>query len=204
MRSSRRRTSRRWWLSAGIVLTGLAWCAGFIVFATSLPTGVTDPDRNTDAIVVLTGGSMRLETGLQLLEAERAEKLFVSGVHRGIDAAELIRVSLQNPSRADCCLVLGYEANDTVGNALETADWMSREGYRTLRLVTADYHMPRSMVEFQAAMPGVELIPHPVFPDHVKSNAWYRYPGTALLLAGEYTKTLLSYLRHADHLVMTQ
>ena len=203
MRSSRRRTSRRWWLSAGLLLAGLGWCAGFLVFAANLPTGVSEPQRETDAIVVLTGGTMRLETGLQLLEAERAEKLFVSGVHRGIDAAELIRVSLQNPRRADCCLVLGYEASDTVGNARETAEWMSREGFRTLRLVTADYHMPRSMVEFQAAMPEVDVIPHPVFPDHVKSGLWYRYPGTALLLAGEYTKTLLSYLRHANSLVFS-
>jgi len=202
MRSYRRRTSRRWWLSAGLLITGIAWCAGFIVFALNLPSDVSEPDRKTDAIVVLTGGSLRLETGLQLLEDERAKKLFVSGVHRGIDVKELMRASQQNPSRADCCLVLGYEADDTVGNAHETAEWMAKEGYTTLRLVTAVYHMPRSLVEFQAAMPTVTLIPHPVFPDHVKSNDWYRYPGTALLLASEYTKTLLAYLRNAAQSVI--
>lgn len=201
MRSSRRRSSRRWWLATGLIVIGVAWFAGFIVFATTLPSDVNAPDRKTDAIVVLTGGSLRLETGLQLLEAEQAEKLFVSGVHRGIDVAELMRASQQNPSRADCCLVLGYEADDTIGNARETADWMAKEGYTSLRLVTADYHMPRSLVEFQAAMPDVELLSHPVFPDHVKSALWYRYPGTALLIAGEYTKTLLAYIRNVTDLV---
>lgn len=202
MRSSRRRLSRRWWLSVGLLTIGGLWLAGFVVFAISLPKGVDAPGRKTDAIAVLTGGSLRLETGLQLLEAEQGRKLFVSGVHRGIDVEELLRVSLQNPSRADCCIVLGYEADDTAGNARETAEWMKKEGYRSLRLVTAAYHMPRSLVEFQAAMPDVEILAHPVFPDHVKSNRWYRYPGTALLLAGEYTKTLLAYIRHAGEMVV--
>ncbi|MEQ9488907.1 MAG: YdcF family protein [Alphaproteobacteria bacterium] len=201
MRSSRRRTSRRLWLSAGLIVAGGLWLVGFVIFAVSLPTDIESPERKTDAIAVLTGGSLRLESGLQLLEEERARKLFVSGVHRGIDVEELLRVSLQNPSRADCCIVLGYEADDTAGNAQETAEWMKKEGYRSLRLVTAAYHMPRSLVEFQAAMPDVEIIAHPVFPDHVKSSSWYRYPGTALLLAGEYTKTLLAFIRNVDELV---
>lgn len=201
MRSSRRRTSRRLWLSVALIVAGALWLAGFILFAVNLPTDVESPERKTDAIAVLTGGSLRLESGLQLLEEDKARKLFVSGVHRGIDVEELLRVSLQNPSRADCCIVLGYEADDTAGNARETAEWMKKEGYRSLRLVTAAYHMPRSLVEFQAAMPDVEFIAHPVFPDHVKSSSWYRYPGTALLLAGEYTKTLLAFIRNADELV---
>jgi len=184
---------RRWPKIAVSVLAGAAllWLGGFVLFAVSLPTAPADESAPTDAIVVLTGGSLRLETGLRLLDAQLGKKLFVSGVHKGNDVEELMRVSRQSPSRADCCIVLGYEADNTAGNASETADWIAREGYASIRLVTAAYHMPRSLLEFSREMPSVALIAHPVFPDHVKTLEWYRYPGTALLIAGEFTKTVL-------------
>ena len=190
MRAPRR---RRWPKITLSVLAGAAllWLAGFIIFAVSLPTAPADENEPTDAIVVLTGGSLRLETGLRLLDAQLGKKLFVSGVHRGNDVEELMRVSRQTPSRADCCIVLGYEADNTAGNARETADWIAREGYASIRLVTAAYHMPRSLLEFSREMPAVELVAHPVFPDHVKTLEWYRYPGTAALIAGEFSKTVL-------------
>ena len=196
MRLSRRRSTRRW-ITASLVVALTAWGAGFFIFLSILPTAVARPDAPTDAIVVLTGGSMRLDVGLKLLERGQARKLFVSGVHRGVDVAELLRVTRMDPSRAECCIALGYQADDTVGNARETAEWMALEGFRSLRLVTAAYHMPRSLIEFRAAMPGIEILPNPVFPDHVKSMEWYRYPGTAALIAGEYMKTVLAFIRRS-------
>lgn len=194
MRSGRRNRLPKF-VFATIVVIALSWLIGFAIFAVSLPTDPPEETSATDAIVVLTGGSLRLETGLRLLEGQLGKKLFVSGVHRGIDVAELIRVSRQSPSRADCCIVLGYEADNTAGNAHETADWIRSEGYTSLRLVTAAYHMPRSLLEFRRVMPSVEMIAHPVFPDHVKTPEWYKYPGTAWLIAGEYTKAILVFLR---------
>jgi len=91
--------------------------------------------------------------------------------------------------------VLGYEAMDTAGNARETAAWVSAEGYTSLRVVTAAYHMPRSLVELASAMPGVTLVAHPVFPERVRLDAWWSWPGTASLVATEYTKYLVSRLR---------
>lgn len=185
----------RRFLAVVIVTGAILWFAGFLIFVDRVPDAVEEPGRTTDAVVVLTGGTLRLETGLDLLESKMAEKLFVSGVHRGVDVSELIEVTQQNPRRVECCLVLGYDAENTSGNAEETARWVRAEGYRSIRVVTADYHMPRSMVEFRALLPGVRLIAHPVFPDHVKSSNWYLYPGTALLLMGEYSKTLVAVLR---------
>ncbi|MDP6952784.1 MAG: YdcF family protein, partial [Alphaproteobacteria bacterium] len=74
------------------------------------------------------------------------------------------------------------------------AAWMAKEGYRSLRLVTAAYHMPRSLLEFHRAMPDLRLIPHPVFPDSVRLDAWWRHPGTVALLASEYAKYLLAHV----------
>ncbi len=170
----------------------LAWSAGLIWFTESLPRDVDNPLEVTDAIVVLTGGTGRLAAGLELLARGRAAKLFVSGVYRGIEVDEILRVFRQAPEELECCVALGHSATDTRSNAHETAQWMALEGFSSLRLVTASYHMPRSLVEFRRVMPDVRLIAHPVFPARVRIDAWWQWPGTASLLAGEYTKYLVA------------
>jgi uncharacterized SAM-binding protein YcdF (DUF218 family) len=180
-------------LVAGVALVAvLAWGAGLIWFTESLPRDVDNPFEVTDAIVVLTGGTGRLAAGLELLARGRAAKLFVSGVYRGIEVDEILRVFRQAPEELECCVALGHSATDTRSNAHETARWMALEGFSSLRLVTASYHMPRSLVEFRRVMPDVRLIAHPVFPAHVRIDAWWQWPGTASLLAGEYTKYLVA------------
>ncbi|MEE8622999.1 MAG: YdcF family protein [Alphaproteobacteria bacterium] len=180
------------WAARIAALAVIAWTAGLVWFAENVPGEVEDPLTPTDAVVVLTGGSGRLGVGLAVLAEKRAKKLFVSGVYRGIDVAQLLRISRQAPQDLECCVVLGYTADDTAGNARETAAWMAKEGYSSLRLVTANYHMQRSILEFQRAMPTATLIPHPVFPRNFKGEAWWRWPGTASLILSEYTKYLLA------------
>ncbi|HSV29746.1 MAG TPA: YdcF family protein [Candidatus Omnitrophota bacterium] len=172
------------------------WCAGFLWFVATVPDQVGDPATVTDAIVVLTGGSERLATGVQLLEDGRARKLFVSGVHKDVELADILKLGHADHGGLACCVVLGYSAPDTVGNAAETARWMAKERFRSLRLVTGAYHMPRSLLEFRRAMPDAAIVPHPVFPDAVKSREWWRWPGTAALLATEYSKYLAAVVRH--------
>jgi len=169
-----------------------AWLGGLFWFAAMLPQPDATASGRTDAIVVLTGGSGRLATGLRLLAEGRARKLFVSGVTRGVDVATLLRVAKRQPQELTCCIVVGYAADNTAGNASETASWMRDQEYRSLRLVTANYHMPRSLLEFRRAMPGLDIVPHPVFPPGFKFSRWWRWPGTATLLVSEYTKFLLA------------
>lgn len=171
------------------------WSLGLIWFIDSIPASPQSPTQKTEAIVVLTGGSLRFETGLKLLEKGLAEKLFVSGVHKGVDVQELLRISRQTPGQLDCCVFLGYEADNTQGNALETAQWMAKHNIKTIRLITGGYHMPRSLSELKYVLPKTEIILHPVFPDHVKLDEWYKWPGTTALIVGEYNKTLLIPLR---------
>ncbi|MBW7850597.1 MAG: YdcF family protein [Rhodospirillales bacterium] len=194
-----RRSPRRRWLRLGLMVLLLAvaaWTAGLFRFAAAVPDHVADADSATDAIVVLTGGSERLETGLRLLAEKKARKLFVSGVYEGVDIAQLLRLSRQVPDEVECCIVLGYSAGNTRGNAAETAAWMAAENFRSLRLVTANYHMPRSLLEFTRAMSGLTIVPHPVFPDGFKRRDWWRWPGTTHLVASEYTKYLVALARH--------
>lgn len=177
------------------VLIAAIWVVGLWRFAAAIPNDVTAPDVQTDAIVVLTGGSQRVEGGLRLLAEGKAKKLFISGVYRGVDVTELLRVSRQSPDSVACCVVLGHAADNTLGNARETAQWMQAEGFHSLRLVTASYHMPRSMLEFTRAMPDIEIVPNPVFPEFMQDTPWWQSRRSATLIASEYSKYLAALVR---------
>ena len=173
-----------------VVVAGICvlWLAGLLWFATP-PDKEARPEQ-TDAIVVLTGGSQRLQSGLELLREGKGRALFVSGVGHQVDLDELLHVSGIAPDWALCCVVLGHDADNTFENARETAKWMRSQGFRSLRLVTAWYHMPRSRLEFNRVMPEIDIVAHPVFPEQVKQEHWWAWHGTAALLVGEYMKYL--------------
>tara|TARA_B100000674_G_C37932438_1_gene958632 strand:+ start:168 stop:791 length:624 start_codon:yes stop_codon:yes gene_type:complete len=195
----RRRKVNFWfkfrWVSRSLLVFGVIWLCGFVIFAQSLPDTVAMPKTQTDAIVVLTGGSLRLETGLDLLTDNRASKLFVSGVHRGVDVAQLLQMVRRFPDAVTCCIALGYDADNTEGNAKETAAWLKKEQYHSIRLVTSSYHMLRSLAEFRAVMPAIKIIEHPVFPKSFKAKNWWFWPGSTGLIIEEYNKYLIAYVR---------
>lgn len=179
-------------LAAGVLL----WLCGLAWFVASSLTMAADPRTTTDAIVVLTGGRSRLEAGLDLLGAGRAQKLFVSGVNPRVDRAALLRVAGRGDGAAER-IVLGHAADNTLGNARETAEWMQQEGYRSLRLVTSWYHMRRSLLEFERAMPDRVIVPEPVFAVHSETDGWGGWLDVAILAAGEYDKFLATLVRPA-------
>jgi uncharacterized SAM-binding protein YcdF (DUF218 family) len=173
------------------VAAGVAVLAGLIWFA--IPPAAENRPAATDAIVVLTGASLRLPSGIDLLREGKGRMLFVSGVARHINVAELLhRAGEDSPEWLTCCIVIGHDAENTVGNAIETARWMRQQGFHSLRLVTSWYHMPRSLLEFGRAMPDVKIVPHPVFSDQVKRENWWAWHGTAGLLIEEYGKYLVA------------
>lgn len=178
-------------LAIGLYLVGLIW------FAESIPRHPADRTETTDAIVVLTGGPLRLKEGFSLLLENRAQKMLVSGVARGVELNELLRVAGTPPLSVACCVELGYVADNTASNADEARAWMAKEGFSSLRLVTANYHMPRSLLEFRRAMPAMHIVPHPVFPENFKREDWWAWRGTFTLVALEYNKYLLTLVRTA-------
>jgi uncharacterized SAM-binding protein YcdF (DUF218 family) len=184
-------------IALAVLGAGAALFAGFVWYGMTLPTEPAEPQRETDAIVVLTGGSRRVETGLQLLADRRAPRLFVSGVSRGVERADILRIAPGVAGVPAAAIALGYGATDTIGNAVESAHWMRLNGLRSLRLVTATYHMRRSLLEFRHAMPEVELIAHPVLSENFKHETWWRHPGSAALIASEYAKFLMAIARRA-------
>ncbi len=181
-----------WGLGAVAGLGFGAWLAGLVWFVSALPVRVEDATRTTQAIVVLTGGGGRIAEGLDLLAANRAKKLFISGVGAAVDMQEILRVSQRPQADITCCVALGYEADSTYGNAIETAGWMRDNGLRSLRLVTAAYHMPRSLLQFRRAMPEMEIIPNPVFSANFHPDDWLRWSGNASVIVTEYSKYLVA------------
>jgi uncharacterized SAM-binding protein YcdF (DUF218 family) len=188
------------WIFSFAVMLAAIWALGLIVFATTLPNAVDDNTTHTDAIVVLTGGSERIDTGLKLLSDGLADRLYISGVGGQVRRGDILADATADPALKPR-ISLGNAAN-TPGNATETAAWAHAADVHSIRLVTAGYHMRRSLLELQAAMPDVQIIPHPVFPPRVKSD-WWRWPGTASLIAREYTKFVLTWLRQRLGIVYT-
>lgn len=128
----------------------LLYALGYAVFAVSLPRPAGD--ERTDAIVVLTGGSGRIERGFELVRGGAAPRMLISGVARTVRPAELAEAYQIEPRLIECCVVLGRESFDTRSNADEVARWVARRRVRSLRLVTNDLHMPRADYELRKGL----------------------------------------------------
>ena len=157
----------------------LLYVLGYAAFAVLLPKA--GDERTTDGIVVLTGGAKRLERGLDLLEEGKARRMLISGVDRSVRPSELAKRYGKKQDLFECCIDLGREAVDTRSNGEETGRWLKKRKFKTVRLVTTDWHMPRAGFELgRQAGDAVD-----VYPDAIESN-----PRFATLFT-EYNKYLL-------------
>ncbi|GAM98364.1 hypothetical protein U91I_01997 [alpha proteobacterium U9-1i] len=178
-----------WALILGVIL----FVAGFWQFAERVRTPETPEEPpQSQAIVALTGGSLdRLSTGVRLLQEQRAERLLISGVNDIVTDEELFALLDIDPAVANCCVDLGRDADDTLGNAAETASWARDHNYRRIILVTDDYHMPRSLAELSIALPEAEIHPYPVRTRFTDPSVWRSDLTAAGRLAGEYVKYMV-------------
>jgi uncharacterized SAM-binding protein YcdF (DUF218 family) len=179
-------------IALGVVV--LLWVAGLFVFANRVidSTPAVEPDQPADAIVVLTGASdMRLKEGMRLLERRKGQRLFISGVNREVKRAELQDVTEGSKRLFDCCVDLGYEAENTVGNAREIADWAHGHEFYTLIVVTSDYHMPRTLLELKADMPDATLVAYPVPSPDLDTRQWWKSQKVTRVIVYEYCKYLV-------------
>lgn len=179
-----------WLAVAGL----LALVAGYVRFAARLALNEATAPR-TDAIVVVTGGAQRIGDAIGLLNAERGSRLLISGVNERTGREELAKLNPKAREALACCVDLDYRARNTIGNAIETRRWVRQHGFRSLLLVTSNYHMPRTLLEFDHAMPDVRIVPYPVVTDQVDVTAWWKDWHTIRLLVPEYAKYLVTSLR---------
>ena len=183
---------------AAIALSGVAlWLLvfGFVMFATAVMREPATGPAKADGIVVLTGGETRIAEGARLLREGRARRMLISGVNKITGREELLKISGLAEQQFNCCVDLGYAALDTIGNADETRAWAEAKRIDSLIVVTASYHMPRSMAELARVLPGTELIAHPVVPKNFNQDAWWLHLHTTRTLVAEYLKFLPSAAR---------
>ncbi len=130
----------------------IAWIAGFVWFAVTLPSPLDD--GASEAVIVPTGAAGRIERGLAVLDAGEADAMLVTGVDPDVTPAEFADQFDVAMDRMECCVTLGFFAVDTRTNATETKSWLEREGVGSIRLVTSDWHMRRASHELRRTLPG--------------------------------------------------
>ncbi len=176
-----------------VLIVCLAWLGGFLWFSHKIYHFPADTSTKTDAIIVLTGGKNRISEAAKLLNQGLGEKLFISGVSK--------KTSLQDlKNRGDIALnneqdvTLDKRSTNTVENAIEAIEWVKKNHITSIRLVTSNYHILRSQMEFRALDKNLKIIPHPVYSENVSSQWWKNF-GSFFLIAAEYNKFLIVCLR---------
>lgn len=178
------------------ILALVAIFIGVILFARSLEKREQRDPTPADGIVVLTGGADRINDALLLLERGKGRRLVISGVNIHAPMEALKRRWPGRERLFECCVDLDYQARNTYGNAVEARRWAQGQGFRSIILVTSSYHVPRAMLEFEYAMPGVSIQPYPVVPEASKINRWWQDPTLFRIIVFEFLKYWAASIRH--------
>ncbi|BCH21925.1 YdcF family protein [Mesorhizobium sp. L-8-3] len=184
-------------LSVGaILLVGLVFAGGFGLFATHI-SGMSTPDdpERADAIIVLTGGQSRIDAAVSLLKSGKGKRLLISGVHPAADLGDLQAATGGDKKLFSCCVDIDHAALDTIGNAEESAKWVSSHAYSRVILVTNNYHMPRSLLEMRRYLSNADLLPYPVVNHRLDGGGWMTKPAALRVLFTEYTKYIAALAR---------
>ncbi|APG85632.1 hypothetical protein SAMCFNEI73_Ch3027 [Sinorhizobium americanum] len=208
-RAARRRRSRsllRKILRRGffVLLAFLAiFVAGFLHFADTVASLQPPATPKADAIVVLTGGFQRIDQAVELLKSGAGNRLLISGVNPATTESQIRRNTQSSADLFKCCVDIGHEAVDTIGNATEAGQWILDRGYRSVLVVTNNYHMPRSLLELRRVRPDTQFIAYPVVNSDLKTSNWLRNPLFIKAILLEYAKYSVASLREfaRKHLV---
>lgn len=184
------------WGGFGFVFLVAIVFGGFLHFADSITTLKPPLEPKADAIVVLTGGYQRIDQAVELLRTGAGNRLLISGVHPTTTPSQIRKLTQSPAGLFNCCVDIGYDAIDTIGNAREAAKWIHARGYKSVLVVTNNYHMPRSLAELKYVDPGTDFIPYPVVNSDLKTKNWFTDPNALRTMISEYAKVLLAGARN--------
>jgi uncharacterized SAM-binding protein YcdF (DUF218 family) len=173
-----------------LMLTLVLLAIGFLIFVRGIERDQREPENASDGIAVLTGGVARIDQAMKLLTQGKAKRLLITGVNRVTSTEALKELASQGDQLFSCCVDIDHEARNTIDNATETSQWVAKNHYQSIIVVTSNYHMPRALAELGRVMPGVTLVPYSVVDNNVHLGRWWTYPGTTKLLLSEYIKYL--------------
>ena len=182
-------------LLRGLAVLVLVALSGFVWFLTLVRSDEQKPPRNADGIVVLTGGSSRVSDALELLSNGYGKRLLISGVHRANGVNDIGRSLPDTQKLLTCCVDLDRSAVNTRSNATETRRWATERHFKSLIVVTSNYHVPRARVELSHAMPDIDLIWYPVIGEKWRDEPWWTSGAALRLLLSEYVKYVVAEIR---------
>lgn len=177
----------------GALAVASLWGGGFWYFISDMPVPLTQLPPKTQAIVVLTGGANRLESALDLWTKGIGQYLFISGVQPGVRLDQLFPKTIEVQESAR--VILDHKARSTRENAIFSLAWLKTQNLSRIILVTATYHMKRSLLEFMIEGPDLEIVPYPVEGRALKQQNWWEDYKKFYLFVSEYHKYLGSVLR---------
>ncbi|WP_184327654.1 YdcF family protein [Rhizobium sp. BK529] len=184
------------WVGFSCVLVAALIFVGFLRFADSVTTLKPPAEPRADAIIVLTGGYQRIDQAVELLQKGAGKRLLISGAHPSTTPNQIRRMTQGSADLFSCCVDIGYDALDTIGNAEEASNWIHARGYRSILVVTNNYHMPRSLAELAYVDPDIQFIPYPVVNSDLKTSDWFTDPNALRVMLAEYAKVLLASARN--------
>ncbi len=173
-----------------VLFVALAWGAGLLVFIAEMPRPPERLPAPADGVVVFTGGEDRVASAMALLNEGVGKRLLISGVNPSVTRPDLAAMWPGDAELFDCCVDLGVEAQTTQGNASELDNWTREHGYRSLILVTSEFHMPRALLEARERLPHVTITPYPVSSGLLGPDGRPQSPVSWKRIGGEYTKYL--------------
>ena len=165
------------------------YAIGFTIFSLNTITPQTSGKNTADAVVILTGGENRIKEGLKLFDKKNVKNILISGVGKDIKLNDILP---DNYQAYQCCLTLGYEALDTIGNAEESYIWLKKNGFKSFYLTTSSYHLPRASLIFrkhpEASKYDMHTYPAKPLNDDIKHAAFWR------IIFEEYNKLLYTWI----------
>ena len=160
------------------------------------------PINISSKIVILTGGTNRIKEGFEVIDKLEKKsianlKILVSGTGKGFT-----KLSLQEQLNVnfdlrliECCVKLDSVSQDTYSNATETSKWVSENNIEEILLITSNYHIPRSILEFRNKMPNLKILFYPIKPKQHQINKWLKSFETFSLVFIEYCKYIIANIR---------
>lgn len=149
----------------------------------------TDEIAYADAIVVLTGGTGRVEEGLRLFREGRGGYLILSGVEETSSLGAIFPGRDLKTSVDTSRIILDIESRRTIDNAFNVKKIVEEKRFKSLILVTSNYHMKRASTILRKTINGeVKLYRNPVRGPNFKDEEWWGNLKSLKLVTSEFFK----------------
>ena len=184
-----------------IILTMAIVLTIVIIIGLNLGKFLVESDKleKADAIAVFSGDSgARTERAVELLKDGYADYLILSGgkVYDDVTMAELMKKHAIKLGVDESKILIDDEASTTNENAEFTADIIEENNFRSVIVVTSDYHTRRSKLAMKKALENTlidgEKVEVTVTPSKEEkfTTKWWTSGNSVLMVISEYLKLM--------------